>query len=218
MFVLRQTLLSALRRVSRAADRCETWAWSEVKGYLQEPELIAREIERMQSDGVDSQLLKDREVAQNALARHDQGTQRLVKRLRDVDEEIAEIIERELSQAKREKQALLRTLADLNTRIEAQDQAAINLKSLYDYCRKVEQQLASFEFDDQRLALEALGVTIIANGREWRLNATIPSVVEAETISSSCSRKICKAELAHHPPDRPATRASVSRSKRSNSV
>ncbi len=169
------------------SERCEEWTWAQIKRYLQNPELIAQEVERLQTEGIDSQLLKDREVAQKALERHDQGTQRLVKRLRDTDDELAEIIERELSHAKREKQALLKTLAELDARIEGQEQAAVNLKSLYDYCRKVEQELATFEFDDQRLALEALGVTVITNGREWRINARIPHVVEAETNSSNCS-------------------------------
>ena len=31
------------------AVRCEAWVWEEVKRYLQSPELIAREVERMQS-------------------------------------------------------------------------------------------------------------------------------------------------------------------------
>ncbi|HVF56596.1 MAG TPA: recombinase family protein [Pyrinomonadaceae bacterium] len=169
------------------ADRCEEWAWSEIKCYLQKPELIAKEVERLQSEGVDSQLLKDREIAQNALERHNQGAQRLVKRLRSADDEIAGIIERELLQATREKQSLLKTLADLDARIEGQEQAAVNLKSLYDYCRKVERELATFEFDEQRLALEALGIEVVAKGRDWRIEASVPCVVEAETISSNCS-------------------------------
>jgi hypothetical protein len=69
---------------------------------------------------------------------------------------LAEIIERELLQSTREKQALLKTLADLDSRIEGQEQAAVNLKNLYDYCRKVEEEPATFEFDEQRLAIEAL--------------------------------------------------------------
>lgn len=128
-------------------------------------------------------------MAQKALERHNQGTQRIVKRLRDADDELAEIIERELLNAKREKQALIKTLADLDARIEGQEQAAVNLKSIYDYCREVENELAGFEFDEKRLALEALSVTAIANGREWRINARIPNVVEAESISSNCSWK-----------------------------
>jgi hypothetical protein len=56
------------------SDRCEEWAWAEVKRYLQNPELIAQEVERVQIDGIDPQLVKDREVAQKALERHNQCT------------------------------------------------------------------------------------------------------------------------------------------------
>ncbi|MFN2482525.1 MAG: hypothetical protein ABR554_13795, partial [Pyrinomonadaceae bacterium] len=59
-------------------DRCEERAWLEIKQYLQKPELMAKEVERVPPDSIDSQLLKDREVTQNALVRHDQDTQRLV--------------------------------------------------------------------------------------------------------------------------------------------
>lgn len=181
-------------------DRCEEWAWAEVKRYLQNPDLVAKEVERMQTDGIDPQLVKDREVAQKALERHDQGTQRLVRRLRDTDDELAEIIERELLQAKREKQSLQKTLADLDMRIEGQEQAAVNLKSLYDYCRQVENELAVFGFDEKRLALEALGVTVIANGRDWRMDARIPHVVEAETISSNSSSLTSNPTPPRRPP------------------
>lgn len=95
------------------------------------------------------------------------------------------IIERELLRAEREGQSLIKALADLDARIEGQEQAAVNLESLYDYCRQVESELDNFEFAEQRLAVEALGVTVTANGREWRMDARIPRVVEAEASSSN---------------------------------
>lgn len=64
---------------------------------------------------------------------------------------------------------ILSTLADLDARIEQQEQATINLRSLYEYCRDVERELAGFEFADKRLALEPLGAEV---GRGWpRLEA-----------------------------------------------
>jgi hypothetical protein len=76
--------------------------------------------------------------------------------------------------------ALLNTLADLDARIEAQEQAAANLKNRYDYYRRVEYELTTFGFDEQQLALEALGGEVTANGREWRMTARIPKLVEVE--------------------------------------
>jgi Recombinase zinc beta ribbon domain len=185
------------------ADPCEAWAWAEMKRYLQNPELIAQEVERMRAEGINPQLVRDREVAQRALERHNQGAQRLIKRLRDADDDLTEIIERELSQAKREKQALVKTLAELDAQLEGQEQAAVNLESLYDYCRKVEHELDNFGFDEQRLAVEALGVTVLANGREWRMDGRIPQYAEATTISSNSSPN----SFTPKPPRRPRRRA-----------
>jgi hypothetical protein len=70
-------------------------------------------------------------------------------------------------------------------------QAAVSLQNLYDYCRKVEHELASFGFDEQRLAIEALGIMVYANGREWRMNVRLPHVVESTTICSNCLQKTC---------------------------
>lgn len=168
---------------------CEQWAWEEVKGYLRTPDLIAREVERLQEEGIDKQLLKDSEIAQASLERHTQGMQRLVRSLRTVEDDLAVIIERELLQAEREKQAMLNTIADLDARIARQEQVTINLRSLYEYCQQVEDELERFEFDDQRLALEALGAEVVANGRDWKLVARFPgSVVEVESVCSNSSR------------------------------
>lgn len=97
----------------------------------------------------------------------------------------------------------------MNSRIEGQEQEAVDLKNLYDYCRKVEQELATFGFEEQWLAIEALGTMVFANGREWRMNARIPKVVEAETISSNCLQNNYVLTPAYHPPDGAITRAGV---------
>ena len=155
--------------------------------------------------------MKDREVACRALERHDQGLQRLVRRLRDADDELAKIIENELTQLSREKQTLLKAVADLDARIQQQQQAAVNLQSLYDYCRKVELELANFGFAEQRLALEALGAAVRANGANWRLDMHLPGYVEPLTVYSNCLRNNYSLTLAYHPSDRAVTRASISR-------
>ena len=109
---------------------------------------------------------------------------RLVKRLRGADDEAAAIIERELSQAGREKQQILNTSADLDARISRQEQAALNLKSLYEYCRDVGRELCTFGFAEKRLALEALGAQVNASGREWGLAANLP--IDGVVPRTSC--------------------------------
>lgn len=102
------------------------------------------------------------------------GVQRLVRRLCEADDELSAIIKREMLQAEREKQEILNTLANLDTCIARQEQAAVNLRSLYEYCRDVERELAAFDFAERRLALEALGAEVVASGRVWKLDANLP--------------------------------------------
>lgn len=156
------------------ADLCEEWVWEEIQRFLRNPDLIAVEAERLKTEGVESQIIQDRETAQSALDRQTQAAQRLVRRLREADDELAAIIERELLQVEREKQQIINTLADLDARIAQQEQAVVNLRSLYDYCRDVERELATFDFADKRLALEALGAGLVAAGYDWKLNANLP--------------------------------------------
>lgn len=90
-------------------------------------------------------------MAGRALERHNQVVQRLAKRLRNADDELADIIERELLQAKRERDGLVKTLADLEERIRRQERVVVNLESLHDYCREVGQALSNFTFEEKRL-------------------------------------------------------------------
>jgi site-specific DNA recombinase len=178
---------SSCRALSVPADLCEDWTWEEVKRFLRNPDLIAAETERLQSGGIEPQLIRDREVAQRALERQTRGVQRLVRRLREADDELAAIIERELLQAEREKQQILNTIAELDALIARQEQAAVNLRSLHEYCCDVEQALETFDFAGRRLALEALGAEVVGAGREWKLIANLP-FYNVEPVTSCSAR------------------------------
>ncbi len=173
------------------ADLCENYVWQEVLNFLQKPDVIAAEIERIESKQADSQLVLDKQIAEGALKRTIQGQQRLVKRLREADDGLAEIIERELLQIEKERQILLTTIAELEGRILEQDKTILNLRTLYDYCQDVAQNLTGFDFNKKRLALEALGVQVLASGKDWKVNAKLPlnRVVQMKTVSSSCLKR-----------------------------
>ena len=174
---------SSCRALSIPADLCEDWAWEEVKRFLRNPDLIAAEAKRLQADGIDPQLTRDREVAQRALEQQTRGAQRLVRRLREADDQLASIIERELLEVEREKQQNFNTIAEFEALIARQEQAAVNLRTLHEYCRDVEQALEAFDFTEKRLALEALGAEIVGAGREWGLTAKFP-LHNVESVTS----------------------------------
>ena len=80
-----------------------------------------------------------------------------------------DLIQRELAQIEQEKSRLHTTLADIEQRLEAQQATIDQLDSLTAYCQREAQNLETFGFDEKRLALEALDVTVVANGRQWRI-------------------------------------------------
>jgi hypothetical protein len=75
-------------------------------------------------------------------------------------------------------------LAALEARLREQAAAHDRLLSLQDYCERVGQNLDHLDWEGKRLALEALGVVVVAAGPlrknqgragpEWRLDVNLP--------------------------------------------
>jgi hypothetical protein len=54
------------------------------------------------------------------------------------------------------------------------------------YCQAVAQHLETFDHHEKRRTLEALAITVVANGRDWRVKGSIPRN-EQEGILSQAS-------------------------------
>ena len=162
------------KRVPAAA--VETWAWEQIATYLRDPTLIAAELKRQQEEGPDQSTLADRETTQRHLAKLERQQGKLLRAFREADEAILpwELIQRELAHIEQEKSTLHTVLADIDARLAAQQAAIDQLASVTTYCQRVAQNIDDFGFDEKRLALEALDVTVVANGRQWRIRGSIP--------------------------------------------
>ena len=85
------------------------------------------------------------------------------------------VAEREISRAEKEKQQLRATIAEIERRLAEQQQAIGQLDALKTYCERVAQNLESFGFEEKRMALEALGMRVKGNGRDWQLTCSVPT-------------------------------------------
>jgi hypothetical protein len=63
---------------------------------------------------------------------------------------------------------------------------------------RVASNLQRFDFAEKRLTLEALGVTVYADGREWRLEVSIP-------LSESAGKALPTSKWSGRPKWRPGT-------------
>jgi site-specific DNA recombinase len=178
------------KRVPAAA--VETWAWEQIATYLRDPSLIAAELKRQQEEGPDRSLLADREASQRHLATLDKQQAKLVRAFREADEAVLpwELMQRELAQIEKEKSTLQKVLADIDARLAAQQTAIDQLASVTTYCQRVAQNIDDFGFDEKRLALEALDITVVANGGQrdqWRITGSIPLENHVGILSTTSS-------------------------------
>lgn len=176
-----------------SADQVEAAVWKKVSTILREPEIIADEIKRQQKSGADSQLSEDRAAAQRRLAKIEREQQRLIRRLRDTEDDgLADLYEREIIQGQNQKRQLEKAIADIDARLAAEQRAIQNLQSLTAYCTQVASKLSTFSFDEKRLALEAVGAKVQLNGKKWILQTRIPyqTVGDVFNLSRSCGRRI----------------------------
>jgi len=159
------------------APEAEAWVWGEVTAMLRNPQMIADELKRRQEAGPDPMLESDLEAARKALAKAEKQQGQWVARLRDTDDDdgaLWNLVKAEAARLDQEKRDLHATMEDIQGRMSQQQHAVDKLDALHVYCARVGQNLESFGFDEQRLALEALGIRVTANGREWQLDGSIP--------------------------------------------
>jgi hypothetical protein len=102
-----------------------------------------------------------------------------------------ELVQEQVTRLEREKQTVTGIIADIQQRISVAQAELDQLHDLQTYIDRVACNLKAFDFAEKRLALEALGVTVYANGRDWRMDVSIPlptDAVSTDTLSSRWCR------------------------------
>jgi site-specific DNA recombinase len=180
------------------AAEIEPWVWDAVAQFLKNPALIEAEVERVSSGGVDTQLAGELESERRALKEIERRQERLLLLFTtgsDSDLPLT-LIKKQLSQSEKEKRGHEERIAALERRLHDQAVAQGQIAQLTDYVRRVESNLTRFDFDDQTLAMNALGVRVIAGGSrperpdlEWRVEVHLePDQAGVLSTSSSCHR------------------------------
>lgn len=162
------------------AESVESWAWSHIEAILMDPSIIANEVERQRRDGPNAGLVVDREATIRLLQKLDRQQDRLVRRYAEADDGDDfpwELIEREIARIEQERKLTRATLADIDTRLAAQEAAVVRLSSLQTYCARVRANLADLDFQSRRQAIEALVERVVVNSADpelWRIECAIP--------------------------------------------
>lgn len=172
-----------------AAERCEGLVWAKVADLLRDPQTIKLELERRRTEGVDetAYLLADLKTAKTTLQNTEGELQRIVRRAATADDDLWEMFQEQIKLKTTERQRLMALVEETEARIAAQSADAANLAALTEYCERVRGNLDNFGFDDKRLALSALNLQLVGNGREYRVEVSFPISQDAGYLpQTSC--------------------------------
>lgn len=159
---------------------CNEWVWAHVKSVFNDPTKIEQELRRLEETRQDPQLEIRLQNQRRELARVESEIQALVHRFRKSvsNEALLPAVEREIKSATKEKEQLETAISRLEAQIDAHNRAAVDMKSLRDYCQQTAKRLNRLTFNERRTALEALDATVSANGSDrenWELTVRIPT-------------------------------------------
>ena len=164
------------RRHSIKAEPLDKAVWRRVETVLTDPATIATQLERLcQDDPTGADLA----TVDKALANATRKQQNLVRRLADIDDDgVAATVQTELAslgaQCRRLEQERTNVLERRANWVAARERLA----DLQTWCRSVASRLGGFDYEQKRLALEALSVQaeVFRAGTEprWVITATVP--------------------------------------------
>jgi site-specific DNA recombinase len=169
-----------------AADR---WAWAQIQKVFSDPEIITREVRRLEESAPDPELERQLERARGESQRIERGIQGLLATMRRQlsDDVIGPQIEREIRIASREKRTVDDEIGRLEAELAIYQRARVDAASLVQYCKRVVGRLKRLGFEERRMALEALGTRVVGNGDDLRLQIKIPVNPEPDVISLRAS-------------------------------
>lgn len=153
------------------ADRLEETVWKTVREILQEPDVVVAEIKRQQDESsfIEEELARIR----SSIRRLADQERRLI-RLFGIGRVTEEYVLREVEQVKKARQALESELAEL----QQQRQRIVNLDGLSEqvraFCGQVAERPDEFDFEEKRLALQALQIKIVVGRDGAKLTGAIP--------------------------------------------
>ncbi len=152
--------------------RLEEEVWRVVREVLEQPDVVVEELERQR--GGAAVLEEEMKRLQSSIRKLADQEKRLI-RLYGVGQVTEEYVLREIEQAKKARESLEK---DLGRR----QQQAARLNQLEDlgdrvraFCGAVSERLGQFDFDEKRLAFQALQVRIIVDKDGARLRGAIPT-------------------------------------------
>jgi chromosome segregation ATPase len=158
-----------------AAD-AEQRVWQAIEQVLQQPELIAAEVERQQAHAEEKRtdIARELSLVQDALTKCEREEQRWAQAYASEVINLSELKGYRADITAR-RQSLFKQQRELEEKLDSIGQAVEHVEALLGYCERVRQRLQTFSAEEKRLALEALNVQVRwTPGEPLHIEGSIP--------------------------------------------
>ena len=156
------------------ADELEKLVWDEVKRVLLNPQLILAHIEERGKEDSETVSKREHTGITQRLASLDMEERRLY-RLYTSGRYDQKKLDDELDRVRTERSSLESRLEEIQNRLQGQREILERKRSIEEYCRKATENIDSFDFEQKRLAVDALDIQVVVEGNHLAVSGVIPT-------------------------------------------
>ena len=160
----------------------EEMVWSEVEKVLRDPKLILAELQKRSESGTDFAHLEDRMKLNLSLLNTIDEAETRYLRLYGAGVISLDKLEKECKRIQLERKRIERDNAELEKCIVEASELILDAEKIKQVCDLVNTNLASFNFEEKRQALEALNIKVWIDGDSVTVEGIVP-IPEANTVS-----------------------------------
>jgi hypothetical protein len=185
----RVNLMDVTQRCSGSlnAEEVEATVWQRVEEALQNPTLIAEEVQRQQarSNEILDELHRNLELINDALARCQREESRWTQAYAAEVIDLAELKTYRADIATR-RQGLQEQQQNVQAQIDSVQGGMVQVGALIDHFARVRGRLQTFDFNEKRQALQALNIQVLwASDHPLQISGSIPLEESAIVYNSS---------------------------------
>ncbi len=164
------------------ADELEELVWEQVRTVLLNPDLIFAHLEASREGELETISEREHRAISQRLASLHMEERRLYH-LYVSGRYDQKKLDDELDRVRTERSGLTSQLREVRARLDAQHEIVERKRSIEEYCRRARENIETFDFEQKRLALDALNIRIHIDGKRVAVSGIIPTHFGVRTPS-----------------------------------
>ncbi len=166
-----------------ATKRLEDLVWAEVEKVLNQPEIILSELDRAREGHDEGVLENELDRINTVLGNRNRQKDRIWRAFAITGDEVK--FKKEISAIDRDIKEHEIKKSDTEKRIAANEHLVLNAESIEETCIALSRKIKSLDFNDKRLAIQALQIRVLVDGDSITINGAIPVDVSRTANTAS---------------------------------